>query len=252
MASVKKFFDSSYHVLVLATGIDFIALLLDLLFPLGVAGGITQILPVLVGIWLANKRQLFFISILATGFIIVGYLMSPEGGVFWVVFLNRILSVIAVLACSAVIFYTQFYKQENRPAAIKSDAKIGIDNIYNIFGPGVFIIGFSALLLVVIVMFYATREQSISQEWVAHTQEVKTHIGKTLSLMQDLETGQRGFLLTGEDYYLGPYNTAINKIDIEGATIADQMRECITYMERHNRMAELVTAIGKKRPRLDL
>ena len=43
---------------------------------------------------------------------------------------------------------------------------------------------------------------------VAHTHEVLTDIEGLMSIMKDAETGQRGFLVVGEEDYLVPYNTA--------------------------------------------
>jgi len=45
-------------------------------------------------------------------------------------------------------------------------------------------------------------------EKVVHTHEVITELGRTLSAVQDAETGQRGFLLTGNVRYLEPYEDA--------------------------------------------
>jgi hypothetical protein len=53
----------------------------------------------------------------------------------------------------------------------------------------------------------------------------------------------------GEFYEL-LFELGINKNDIGGETITDQMRSCIEYMERRNRMADLVALIWKKRPRM--
>src|SRR3984957_18429906 len=41
-----------------------------------------------------------------------------------------------------------------------------------------------------------------------HTHEVLTQIEETLSLLKDAETGQRGYLITGEPRYLLPYENA--------------------------------------------
>jgi CheY-like chemotaxis protein/signal transduction histidine kinase/CHASE3 domain sensor protein len=43
---------------------------------------------------------------------------------------------------------------------------------------------------------------------VVHTHEVITELGALLSAVQDAETGQRGFLLTGNNRYLEPYEDA--------------------------------------------
>ncbi len=40
----------------------------------------------------------------------------------------------------------------------------------------------------------------------------------------------------------------IDRKDINGDTVTDQMRECVLYMERNGRLAELVAAMGEKRP----
>ena len=49
--------------------------------------------------------------------------------------------------------------------------------------------------------------------WVAHTREVLTGLENVLSLAKDAETGQRGFVITGEPRYLEPYNAALAAID---------------------------------------
>jgi len=48
---------------------------------------------------------------------------------------------------------------------------------------------------------------------VEHTYKVINKLGTLLSQLTDAETGQRGYLLTGEIRYLKPYNNAIASID---------------------------------------
>src|SRR4051812_3270038 len=43
--------------------------------------------------------------------------------------------------------------------------------------------------------------------WVDHTHKVLENLEGVLSDLKDTETGQRGFLLTGDERYLAPYNT---------------------------------------------
>jgi CHASE3 domain sensor protein len=57
---------------------------------------------------------------------------------------------------------------------------------------------------------------------VVATQEVRVAASQLLSMVQDAETGQRGFLLTGEERYLAPYRRAI----------ADLPRELPALVER--------------------
>src|SRR5581483_6068319 len=48
--------------------------------------------------------------------------------------------------------------------------------------------------------------------WVVHTHQVQLKLSETLALLTDAETGQRGFLYTGEEQYLAPYNSALEQI----------------------------------------
>ncbi|WP_020473594.1 response regulator [Zavarzinella formosa] len=63
------------------------------------------------------------------------------------------------------------------------------------------------------VSYFNTRTLSQGARQVAHTQEVLSALDDVLSLAKDSETGQRGFLITGDDRYLAPYSTALTRID---------------------------------------
>ncbi|MBD0310012.1 MAG: CHASE3 domain-containing protein, partial [Microcoleus sp. T1-bin1] len=52
-----------------------------------------------------------------------------------------------------------------------------------------------------------------NERWVSHTHRVLTELEATLSTLKDAETGQRGYLLTGEERYLEPYHSAIARIN---------------------------------------
>jgi len=86
------------------------------------------------------------------------------------------------------------------------------DPFSRLIGQKTVVIGFSLLLSLVILTYYTNRQVEDAQEWQIHTHEVQKKIGHVLSLMQDLETGQRGYLLTGEEQYLEPFNVAIGKV----------------------------------------
>lgn len=61
--------------------------------------------------------------------------------------------------------------------------------------------------------FLNTRAILVDAESVTHTHEVLTVLDDLLSLVRDAETGQRGFILTGDEKYLAPYNSAITLIE---------------------------------------
>ncbi|MGH7284331.1 MAG: CHASE3 domain-containing protein, partial [Polyangiaceae bacterium] len=70
--------------------------------------------------------------------------------------------------------------------------------------------GLAALTLVIVAVFgfESTHKLIENDRWVAHTQIVRVRIADIMSLMKDAETGQRGFLITGDESFLEPYNAA--------------------------------------------
>ncbi len=53
---------------------------------------------------------------------------------------------------------------------------------------------------------------AVADQAVVHTLAVQRSIGDTLSALKDAETGQRGFLLTGDEAFLTPYSKATDVI----------------------------------------
>jgi signal transduction histidine kinase len=72
------------------------------------------------------------------------------------------------------------------------------------------------LLGTVVVISYRTTERFVAAtEEAARTSRLLLQLERTFSAMQDVETGQRGFLLTGDERYLAPYNEALKRIDAQ-------------------------------------
>ena len=86
--------------------------------------------------------------------------------------------------------------------------------VYKRFGV---ITGFVLLLILLIANALITRRQLADlvshQADVEHTQQVLIAVNQTQSLIEDAETGQRGYLYTGEPKYLDPYNLALAQLD---------------------------------------
>jgi len=74
------------------------------------------------------------------------------------------------------------------------------------------LIGFAVAILAVILISLFTYQASVTRgetaSAVSHTIEVREQLQVLLSTLKDAETSQRGFLLTGLESYLGPYNQA--------------------------------------------
>jgi len=90
------------------------------------------------------------------------------------------------------------------------------------------IAGFSILMAMLISGTVVTRRriaiQITDHQWVAHTRQVLFELEKTESLLKDAETGQRGFLYTGEGKYLAPYNAAVKQVE----TNIDDLAQLVT------------------------
>jgi PAS domain S-box-containing protein len=88
-----------------------------------------------------------------------------------------------------------------------------MQNIYRRFSVTT---GFLLLLVILIANAFVTRHQlSVqvgTQNQAAHAQQVRFELSQTESLLKDAETGQRGYLYTGDLKYLAPYNLAIIEV----------------------------------------
>ena len=77
-------------------------------------------------------------------------------------------------------------------------------------------LGFPLLFILLIVNTLVTRRQLGvqvgNQFWATHTQQVLFELSQTESLVKDAETGQRGFLYTGDPKYLTPYDLAVGEV----------------------------------------
>ena len=78
------------------------------------------------------------------------------------------------------------------------------------------ITGFAVLLFVLLMNAAVTRQrlavQDSNQAWVTHTQQVMLELTRVESLLSEAETGQRGYLYTGELRYLAPHTAALTEL----------------------------------------
>jgi PAS domain S-box-containing protein len=85
-----------------------------------------------------------------------------------------------------------------------------------------------SLAIVVAGTFFAWRARAATERaeaWVGHSREVMAHLESALLLIEDAETGQRGYLLTGDPRYLAPYTTAVGRVGGELDALAGLTRD---------------------------
>jgi methyl-accepting chemotaxis protein len=77
---------------------------------------------------------------------------------------------------------------------------------------GGFALSFLLMLAIGIVAFRGINSLTRTNALVVQTQDVVERIAELLSLAKDAETGQRGYVITADEAYLEPYQTAITRM----------------------------------------
>ncbi|MGO9572674.1 MAG: sensor histidine kinase [Desulfomonilaceae bacterium] len=72
-------------------------------------------------------------------------------------------------------------------------------------------VGFAIIVMVAAAGYHNELRDAESRDWLIHTHQVIQGLQLTLSTLQDGETGQRGYILTGQDRYLQPFYEAVDK-----------------------------------------
>jgi methyl-accepting chemotaxis protein len=73
-----------------------------------------------------------------------------------------------------------------------------------------------AIMAIIGISSYLSLNRLIDvASWKDHTYQVSDKLNTVLSVLKDAETGQRGYIIAGEDRYLEPYKAAIGEIDAD-------------------------------------
>jgi signal transduction histidine kinase/AmiR/NasT family two-component response regulator len=94
----------------------------------------------------------------------------------------------------------------------------------------------AAIVLVLGVQWSQSRQIG---ESVNATYETRLELQQVFSLLQDAETGQRGFMLTGEPSYLAPYEAATGQLQAHWNTLAGRLAADPAQRERLRRLQSL-------------
>ena len=113
---------------------------------------------------------------------------------------------------------------------------------------GTTLVGLLCLLFVASFSYFTGGRLIETSGMVAHTHQVLETKNDILSYLKDAETGQRGFLITGEPHYLDPYNNAVRVIPEK----VSQLRQLtIDNPNQQRRIAELDPLIQSKLSELE-
>lgn len=109
-----------------------------------------------------------------------------------------------------------------------------------------------AVLAAAILIFIneaSFRKSTDAAASIEEAQQTRGAINKLLQHVLDAETGQRGYLLTGDERYLEPYNTALADIDQN----LDALRQLFTpYREQLVEFSQMSRHVSRKLAEMDL
>lgn len=92
------------------------------------------------------------------------------------------------------------------------------------------------------VALYITHHLRSSNDRVIQTHQVIVAVDQLLLDIQNAETGQRGFLLTGDEKYLEPYNTALSRVQSRMSRVGGLIADDSAQLERFKELQGLVAA----------
>lgn len=78
-------------------------------------------------------------------------------------------------------------------------------------------------------------------QWVQHTDRVINNLNEAARLTIDLETGMRGFLITGDEHFLDPYEVAKPRIVSELRSLQELVKDNPQQVDRLKRLEALQT-----------
>ncbi len=115
-----------------------------------------------------------------------------------------------------------------KPAAAPSRRNFGMDPLV-VLGLGAALVFFAVTGGVAYLNITMLREDN---QKIIHSDAVISALDELLSTAKDAETGQRGFLLTGEPKYLDPYNAAKSAIVAKIDAVAELTQDNPTQQAR--------------------
>ena len=72
-----------------------------------------------------------------------------------------------------------------------------------------FLLALAAVVVIALMSYQSLRATTLASTSLTQTIEAMAQLNAVLSTLKDAETGQRGYLLTGDEGYLDPYSTAV-------------------------------------------
>jgi signal transduction histidine kinase/CheY-like chemotaxis protein len=112
-----------------------------------------------------------------------------------------------------------------------------------------FLFAFAALFVILGLAAWDWHQFQRAGQTVRETEELLSHVENILSTVKDAETGQRGFIITGDESYLEPYTRAVNEVP---KILADPRSLQLRHSSHAAAFAQLEQALSRKLGELNL
>ncbi len=107
---------------------------------------------------------------------------------------------------------------------------------------GCLTLGSIAVFAVGVVLYQQSQSMIEARNSLIHTETVLNDLGKVVSSMKDAETGERGFIITGDEEYLEPYRMAKQTIPFSLATLVQSTSDSTADHDVVMKLKKLITA----------
>ncbi|MFI5029281.1 MAG: CHASE3 domain-containing protein [Reyranellales bacterium] len=108
-------------------------------------------------------------------------------------------------------------------------------------GPAATVAAFLVLIVLLGLVAWFNLGQRQGADLVGHTLRVENGLDHVMLSIEDAETGQRGFLLTGDENYLAPFRQASSKIDSELQHLNGLVSDSPAQLQRLAKVKTLTT-----------
>ncbi|MEH6454169.1 MAG: PAS domain-containing protein [Psychromonas sp.] len=181
---------SNSQILLLCGFLSSVFFVFDAAIPLGVAGGFSYIFVIIISLFSHQRNLIILVAIVASILTIIGVFISPLGGEFWPVFLNRCFTLLAIW--STALLGIKLKK-------IMSEKKLKEDEFHKIFELSPDIIGkgtiggkFSEINSAVIKTLGYKKEAFLSTPFIDFVH--KDDVAGTLSALEDAVKKKRNII----------------------------------------------------------
>ncbi|MCI0533840.1 MAG: CHASE3 domain-containing protein, partial [Verrucomicrobiales bacterium] len=107
-------------------------------------------------------------------------------------------------------------------------------------------LGFGLTLVVFVIVgaisYRSTTQLIVASDARTHTYDVLARLTEVLALLTDVQTGQRGYVITGDDAYLAPYQSGLGKLDETTREIRSLTVDSIRQQRRLETLEPLIKA----------